>query len=89
MQYGATLDSFYSSFTFVTDRAENMGTILWASVFPSAVSFFNRLSGCISHEINTVIKHSVESKYTQIHHNLKCARRFVTFLSRKVSSMTF
>lgn len=55
-EYGVEFDQFMSRFTFVTDCASTMPCIVGASSSSSRVPFTEKWLGCISHQLNTVMK---------------------------------
>lgn len=52
---------FLERCSFVTDCAATMPRVFDASVSPNQIPFSDRWVGCISHQLNTVMKHVVES----------------------------
>lgn len=56
---GIELDCFMDNFTFVTDCAATMPCVVGASASSRRVPFSEKWVGCISHMLNTAMKHVV------------------------------
>ncbi|KAI0558044.1 Zinc finger BED domain containing protein [Gracilaria domingensis] len=59
---GCELDEFMKNFTFVTDCASTMPCIVGASASSQRVPYTEKWMGCISHQLNTVMKHAMEKE---------------------------
>ncbi|KAI0559172.1 Ribonuclease H-like protein [Gracilaria domingensis] len=62
---GVELDEFMKNFTFVTDCASNMACVVRASSSSQRVPFNEKWMGCISHQLNTAMKHAVNAETTR------------------------
>lgn len=58
---GFKLNSFEKNFTFVTDCAPVMAKTFGASVSPKKIPILERWVGCITQQLNTVMKSVIES----------------------------
>lgn len=59
---GLTLESFEKTCTFITDCASTMPKVFGSSVSPNKVPYSHRWAGCITHQLNTVMKSTIESE---------------------------
>lgn len=54
------LEAFEKHFSFITDRGATMPKVFGASISSNKVSFSQRWAGCITHQLNTVMKSTIE-----------------------------
>ena len=61
-QYEISLDQLTENFTFVTDCAATMPKIVGASSSSSRIPFSEKCLGCVSHMLNTAMKHAINEE---------------------------
>lgn len=82
-QFSTSVDILKGSFTFVTDCAATMAAIFGASVSPNRVPFSELWIGCISHQLNTAMKHAVENcNDPGFKADLECLKKLVTVFKK-------
>jgi len=61
-KFGLHFEKFMSRYTFVTDHASTLPCFIGSSSSSSKVPFTHKWLGCVSHLLNTVMKHCVQEQ---------------------------